>query len=97
MLRPGSRCLRLGTAAPNRWFAVLCDGLVRAGHDVTLFAAPGSRSSATVHPVLAECHPDEIGRALYEADHVARVFQALDEAGAGRRPFDVGTGWGVDR
>ena len=69
--------------------AVLCDGLVRAGHDVTLFAAPGSRSSATVHPVLAECHPDEIGRALYEADHVARVFQALDEAGAGRRPFDV--------
>ena len=68
----------------------LSDGLVRRGHEVTLFAAPGSRSSATVREVLARDHPDEIERALYEADHVARVFDEVDRVAATGGPgFDV--------
>jgi glycosyltransferase involved in cell wall biosynthesis len=70
--------------------AVLCDGLVRRGHDVTLFAAPGSHSTARVQEVLPNCYPLRIERALHEADHVARVFAAIECAPAtGGRPFDV--------
>jgi glycosyltransferase involved in cell wall biosynthesis len=69
--------------------ALLCEGLVRLGHRVTLFAAPGSRSSATVHEVLPRSHPDEIGQSLYEADHVARVFDVLDEMADQGNPFDI--------
>ncbi|MDQ3733581.1 MAG: glycosyltransferase family 4 protein [Actinomycetota bacterium] len=69
--------------------ALLCEGLVRRGHDVTLFAAPGSRSRATVCEVLPAAHPDEIGLALYEADHVARAFEMIEQAGPGRTGFDV--------
>jgi glycosyltransferase involved in cell wall biosynthesis len=67
----------------------LCEGLVRHGHDVTLFAAPGSSSSAEVVEVLPTDHGDQIERALHEADHVACVFAAVDEAVGSRRPFDV--------
>ncbi len=67
----------------------LCGGLVDRGHDVTLFAAPGSTSRARVQTVLSECHPDEIERALYESDHVARVFAAVDAAAVAGTPYDV--------
>ena len=67
---------------------VLTDALVRRGHAVTLFCAPGSRSSAQVVSLLGESHPDEIERSLYEADHVARAFQEIDLA-AGDLRFDV--------
>ena len=40
--------------------SLLTAGLVDAGHRVTLFAPPGSRSPAEVHSPLAEPHPDEI-------------------------------------
>jgi glycosyltransferase involved in cell wall biosynthesis len=60
--------------------SALTEALVRRGHDVTLFCAPGSVSSATVATILAEQHPDEIERSLYEVDHVARAFQAIDDA-----------------
>jgi glycosyltransferase involved in cell wall biosynthesis len=63
--------------------------LVRRGHQVTLFAAPGSRSAAEVVELLERNHPDEIERALYEADHVARAFAAIDRAGRHGRPYDV--------
>ena len=69
--------------------SLLAEGLVGRGHEVTLFAAPGSGSTATVRHVLSEGHPDEIERALYESDHVAQVFAALDEAADGGEPFDV--------
>ena len=68
---------------------LLCRELVRRGQEVTLFSAPGSSSSATVHPVLDRPHPDAIGEALYEADHVALAFEAIDRAAAEGRPFDV--------
>ena len=69
--------------------ALLCDGLVGRGHDVTLFAAPGSRSRATVREVLSRCFPQRIERALHEADHVARVFEAVDHARKQGHPFDI--------
>jgi glycosyltransferase involved in cell wall biosynthesis len=67
---------------------VLTDALVRRGHAVTLFCAPGSRSRARVVSLLEESYPDEIERSLYEADHVARAFQEIDLA-AGDLRFDV--------
>jgi glycosyltransferase involved in cell wall biosynthesis len=69
--------------------ALLCEGLVDRGVDVTLFAAPGSTSRATVHPVLPRCYPDRIGGALHEADHVATVFDEVDAAGRSGHGFDV--------
>lgn len=63
--------------------------LVARGHEVTLFAAPGSRSPATVVEVLDKAHPDEIGLAIHEVDHVARAFALIDERSRAGRPFDV--------
>jgi glycosyltransferase involved in cell wall biosynthesis len=69
--------------------ALLSDALVGQGHDVELFCTPGSSSQATVHPLLDTAHPDRIERSLYEADHVARAFAAIDAAAREGRPFDV--------
>jgi glycosyltransferase involved in cell wall biosynthesis len=66
----------------------LTEALVRRGHVVTLFCAPGSRSSAKVIALLDVPHPDEIERSLYEADHVARAFELIDGASGGDR-FDL--------
>ncbi len=99
--RPTGRPLRIAMLAPP-WISVpppgyggvesvvgvLTEALVRRGHAVTLFCAPGSRSSARVVSLLEEPHPDEIERSLYEADHVARAFGEIDLA-AGDRGFDV--------
>jgi glycosyltransferase involved in cell wall biosynthesis len=68
--------------------SALTEALVRHGHDVTLFCAPGSVSAARVVTLLDQARPDEIERALYEADHVARAFAAIDRAPAHER-FDV--------
>jgi len=69
--------------------ALLTDALVERGHDVELFCAPGSHSKATVRPLLTAAHPQEIERALIEADHVARAFELFDQAAADGQPFDV--------
>jgi glycosyltransferase involved in cell wall biosynthesis len=68
---------------------LLCQGLVARGHDVTLFAAPSSHSSAHVYPVLEDAHPDDMGSSLYESDHVASAWDAIDAASARGLPFDV--------
>jgi glycosyltransferase involved in cell wall biosynthesis len=68
--------------------SALTEALVRQGHAVTLFCAPGSVSSATVVTVLDESHPDEIERSLYEVDHVVRALDVV-EAAVHRRSFDV--------
>jgi glycosyltransferase involved in cell wall biosynthesis len=68
---------------------LLCAGLTRRGHDVTLFAAPGTRADADVRPVLEDAHPDEMQLAIYESDHVASAFDAIDEAAATDRPYDI--------
>jgi glycosyltransferase involved in cell wall biosynthesis len=68
---------------------LLCDAEVARGHDVELFCAPGSSSAALVRPLLPRAHPESIERALFEADHVGRAFDAIDAAAAEGRPFDV--------
>jgi glycosyltransferase involved in cell wall biosynthesis len=68
--------------------SVLTEALVRRGNEVTLFCAPGSESSARVVTLLEGTHPDEIERSIYEVDHVAQAFAAIDRADAERR-FDV--------
>jgi len=68
---------------------LLCDALVARGHDVTLFAAPGSHSTAHVQTLLEEPHPDTIGSALHESDHVACAWERVERAAAQDRPFNV--------
>jgi glycosyltransferase involved in cell wall biosynthesis len=68
--------------------STLTEALVRRGHEVTLFCAPGSASRANVVTLLDEPHPDEIERSLYEADHVGCAFDEIDLATNGD-PFDV--------
>ncbi len=98
---PRSQPLRIAMLAPP-WISVpprgyggvesvvgsLTEALVQRGNDVTLFCAPGSRSSANVAALLETCHPNEIERSLYEADHVARAFGQIERADDGP-PFDV--------
>jgi glycosyltransferase involved in cell wall biosynthesis len=66
--------------------ALLAAELTERGNEVTLFAAPGTKSSADVQSPLEGIHPDEIQMALYEADHVASAFARMEEAEV---PFDV--------
>jgi len=68
--------------------SALTEALVRRGHAVTLFCAPGSVSDATVATLLDAVHPDEIERSVYEVDHVARAFEQIDDAPPEGR-FDV--------
>jgi glycosyltransferase involved in cell wall biosynthesis len=68
--------------------STLTEALVRRGHDVTLFCAPGSVSRATVVTLLEKAHPDEIERSLFEVDHVAQAFDRIDHAALADR-FDV--------
>src|SRR4051794_8819166 len=60
--------------------ALLCEALVARGHDVELLCAPGSHSRARVRPILEAPHPERIGVALFEADHVAGAFGLIDAA-----------------
>jgi glycosyltransferase involved in cell wall biosynthesis len=69
--------------------ALLADELVARGNEVTLFAAPGSRTRARVIAPLAEAHPKEIGVSLHEVDYVAQVFSMIDRAGAHGEAFDI--------
>jgi glycosyltransferase involved in cell wall biosynthesis len=69
--------------------AGLTDALVARGHEVTLYCAPGSRSAAHTVSLLAHAHADEIERSLYESDHVARAFTAIDAAREQDCGFDV--------
>ena len=98
----GNGPLRIAMLAPP-WIAVpppgyggieevvrlLCDGLVARGHELTLFAAPGSRSPGELVEVLERAHPGEINHARYEVDHVARAFALVDQVARSGRPFDV--------
>jgi glycosyltransferase involved in cell wall biosynthesis len=68
---------------------LLAAELVRRGHRVTLFAAPGSESPATVEAVLERAHPDAIQIAIFEADHAAHGFDQIDAAAAAGNAFDI--------
>jgi glycosyltransferase involved in cell wall biosynthesis len=72
----------IGYGGIEQVVAVLADGLVEAGHDVTLLASGGSTSKAKVFSVFAEPPSSEIGSSVYELTHVM--------AGFGRRhEFDL--------
>jgi glycosyltransferase involved in cell wall biosynthesis len=66
--------------------ALLVAELTQRGNEVTLFAAPGTRSRAEVLSPLESPHPDQIQLAVYEADHVASTFARMEETDP---PFDV--------
>jgi glycosyltransferase involved in cell wall biosynthesis len=66
--------------------ALLAAELTERGNDVTLFAAPGTRSRAEVLSPLEGPHPDEIEISLYEVDHVASAFASIEET---EPSFDV--------
>ena len=66
--------------------ALLTAKLAERGNEVTLFAAPGTRSRARVLSPLESTHPEAIQTALYEADHVASTFARMEQTDP---PFEV--------
>ena len=60
--------------------ALLADGLTDRGHEVTLFAAPGSGTKARlVSPLDEEPPSDAIGDPWYEASHVVSVYEDCEQ------------------
>ena len=60
--------------------ALLADGLTERGHEVTLFAAPGSDTKARLVSPLDEEPPREaIGDPWYEASHIVSRYQHGDQ------------------
>jgi glycosyltransferase involved in cell wall biosynthesis len=84
--------LKLAVLAPP-WFAVpptgyggiewvvslLADGLVDAGHDVTLFASGDSRTRAKLAAIFPEAPSRQIGRTFWELRHALSCFERADE------------------
>lgn len=62
--------------------SLLADGLVDAGHDVTLFASGDSRTKAKLEAVYPEAPSRQIGRTFWELRHALSCF-------AGASEFDV--------
>jgi hypothetical protein len=61
--------------------ALLADGLTDRGHEVTLFAPPGSRTDARLVPPLGEVPPEElIGDPWYEAAHAVSAYEEMAAA-----------------
>src|SRR6188508_3310508 len=84
--------MRIAVVAPV-WFAVpptgyggielvvslLADGLVDAGHDVTLFASGGSRTKAKlISPMHEPPDPRELGNAWYDGFHALASYMQVD-------------------
>src|SRR2546425_4845747 len=59
--------------------SLLADGLVDAGHDVTLFASGDSHTSAKLAFVYEIAPSAEIGRAQVEIHHALSCFERADE------------------
>jgi glycosyltransferase involved in cell wall biosynthesis len=58
--------------------ALLADGLVRAGHDVTLFASGGSRSAArVVSPMVDPPDRSLVGNEWVDAHHAVAAYLAI--------------------
>ena len=91
-MRVEARAVRIGVVAPV-WFPVpptgyggiewvvwlLAEGLVEAGHDVTLFASGESRTKAKLEYVFAEAPSEEIGRTFTELHHLMHCYARQDE------------------
>jgi glycosyltransferase involved in cell wall biosynthesis len=59
--------------------ALLADGLVDAGHDVTLFASGDSRTKAKLMYVYEEAPSEWIGRSFWELRHALACYTNVDE------------------
>src|SRR5580765_1042575 len=59
--------------------SLLADGLVDAGHDVTLFASGDSRTKAELAWVFEIAPSAEIGRAQVEVRHALGCFERAEE------------------
>jgi glycosyltransferase involved in cell wall biosynthesis len=59
--------------------ALLADGLVDAGHDVTLFASGDSRTKATLASVFPEAPSDKIGWSWIDLRHAVSCYLRGDE------------------
>jgi glycosyltransferase involved in cell wall biosynthesis len=59
--------------------SLLADGLVDAGHDVTLFASGDSRTKARLRAVYDVAPSQEIGRSQTEIRHALACFERADE------------------
>lgn len=84
--------LRIAVISPV-WFAVpptgyggiewvvslLAEGLVEAGHDVTLFASGDSRTNATLSFVYEEAVSNEIGRTIPELHHALGCYERASD------------------
>jgi glycosyltransferase involved in cell wall biosynthesis len=58
---------------------LLADGLVDAGHDVTLFAAGQSRTKAALEYVFEEAPSDDIGQTFPELRHALHCYSRQDD------------------
>ena len=60
--------------------SLLADGLTERGHEVTLFAPPGSETEAELVPPLGGIPPEElIGDPWYEAAHAVSAYERGEE------------------
>jgi glycosyltransferase involved in cell wall biosynthesis len=59
--------------------SLLADGLVEAGHDVTLFASGDSRTKAKLSSVYEEAPSQWIGRSHWELNHALHCYTNADE------------------
>ena len=59
--------------------ALLADGLVEAGHEVTLFASGDSRTKGTLSAVFEQAPSELIGKTHPELRHALSCFECADE------------------
>jgi glycosyltransferase involved in cell wall biosynthesis len=71
--------------------ALLVDGLVAAGHEVTLYASGGSRAGATdlVSPLLDPPDPAVLGNPWYDAAHAVAAYEDIVRRARAGTGFDV--------
>jgi glycosyltransferase involved in cell wall biosynthesis len=91
-MTPADRPLRVGIVSPV-WFPVppsgyggiewivslLADGLIAAGHDVTLFASGDSRTKARLRSAFATAPSERIGMTFWELQHLLAALERADE------------------
>ena len=63
----------------ERVVALLADGLVDAGHDVTLFASGDSQTRARLESVFHTAPSEWIGHTYWELQHAMHAFLKADE------------------
>ena len=70
--------------------ATLTEGLVERGHDVTLFATADSVTAARLHAVAPAGYEEspDVDAKVYEALHIASVFERADEFDVISNQFD---------